>query len=111
MAIVLIPWVAGAVVGSVATYLYKDEKIRKDVLRTAQGVSDMATGAATTVTGKVTEGFAGLRSRMFGKPVEKAPASAPKKRATRKKTAAKRKAVKKTASRQRTSRKPAAAAA
>jgi len=112
MAIVLIPWVAGAVIGGVATYLYKDEHIREDLSRTAGDVTGKLKGAADTVTEKVTAGYTGLRDRMFGKPVEEvAPAAtkkpAKRKRATTKKTAAR----KRVAAKAKTARKPRAAAA
>lgn len=40
MAVPLIPFVAGAVVGGLAAYFYKDENVRREVRRAAADVSD-----------------------------------------------------------------------
>jgi len=112
MAIALIPWVAGAALGSVATYLYKDEHIWKDVSRTAEDVSDKVKGAANTVTEKVSESVIVLRDKMFGKPVEKVAPAATKKTTKRKRTTAKKTAARKrVAAKAKTARKPRKAAA
>jgi len=113
MAIVVIPWVAGAAIGSVATYLYKDKHIREEVSRTAGNVTDQVIGAANTVTEKVSAGIADLRDRLFGKPVEEIAPAAPKKTTKRKRAtaqkAAKRTVAKRTAASKKTTRKPRAA--
>jgi len=115
MAIAFIPWVAGAVIGGVAAYLYKDEHVRDSVSRTTGDISDKMKGAADAVTEKVTGSVNILRDKLFGKSVEEIAPVAPKKTATRKrttaKTATKKKAVKRTTARKRAAKKPTAAAA
>ncbi len=56
MALPLIPLVAGAVLGGLAAYLYKDEKLRRDIKRAADNVTD-----------KVSDGFDGLRDKVSGR--------------------------------------------
>ena len=113
MAFVVIPWVAGAVIGGVATYLYKDEHVREEVSRTAGNVTDQVKGAADTVTEKVSAGVTDLRNRLFGRPVEEIAPAAPKKATKRKRAtaqkAAKKTAAKRTAASKKTTRKPRAA--
>ena len=94
MAVHLIPFVAGAVIGGLAAYFYRDERLRGEVRKTVDDVSD-----------KVSEGLHGLRERVSGGREEAPPA----KKATRK-TAAKKGAAKKKTVRKRAAPKKAAAA-
>lgn len=97
MAIHLIPFVAGAVIGGLGAYFYRDEKLRKDVSRTASALTGKVKKTAGDVSGKVAEGFSDLRDKVAGKP---APAPVAKKASTKKsakKTTAKKKVSKKKA--------------
>ena len=89
MAIPLIPFVAGAVIGGLTAYLYKDDKVRKDIKKTAGDMSH-----------RVSEGFSELKGKVTGKGRE-APAAEPKatvkKKASAKKKVAKKKVAKKAA--------------
>lgn len=107
MALPLIPLVAGAVLGSLATYLYKDDKLKRDLKRAAGNVSD-----------KVSDGFEGLRDKVYGKTSspsadEDSVAATPaaKKKASKKKAASKKATAKKAVSRKAPARKKAAAKA
>jgi hypothetical protein len=72
MAVHLIPFVAGAVIGGLAAYFYRDEKLRADLRKTAGDVSD-----------KVSEGLHGLREKVSGRG-EPPPKKAVRKRAAKK---------------------------
>lgn len=61
MAIHLIPFVAGAVIGGIGVYFYRDEKLRKEVSRTAGELGGRIRNTADRVSGKASEGFSGLR--------------------------------------------------
>ncbi len=106
MPLPLIPLVAGAVLGGLAAYLYKDEKLRRDIKRAAGNVSD-----------KVSDGFDELRDKVSGKPgkaaddevVEAKPKA--KKKVVRKKAAAKKATAKKSVRRKAPARKKAATSA
>jgi adenylate kinase len=93
MPIPLIPLVAGAVIGGLATYLYRDEKIQADVKRTAGDVADKVKGASRTVSGKVTEGYEDLRDKIKSKTSAKQTQS--RKKATKKTASAKKKVARK----------------
>ena len=67
MAIHLIPFVAGTIVGGLVVYFYKDKQIRKSVKQTAGDVSDKVREAAGTVSHKVSEGVSDLRQKVSGK--------------------------------------------
>ena len=105
MAIPLIPFVAGAVIGGLATYLYRDEKLRNDMKRTADTLSDKVKDAAGEVSDKMSEGYDELRQKFTGKP-DAAPAKRSKKAAAKK---AKTKVAKKTTAKKKVSKKKAAA--
>lgn len=63
MAIPLVPLLAGAVIGSVLTYIYKDEKMRSSVVKTADDVSDKV----KDLSEKAGEGVTSLRNRVAGR--------------------------------------------
>ncbi len=56
MALPLIPFVAGAVIGGLAAYLCKDKKLRNEIKKGASDASH-----------KVSDGISGIRQRMSGK--------------------------------------------
>ncbi|MFP4154383.1 MAG: YtxH domain-containing protein [Halothiobacillaceae bacterium] len=64
MAIHLVPLVAGVAIGSLVTYLYKDENVRKGVTRTAKDVSGKARETARTASDKMADGIGALGERM-----------------------------------------------
>lgn len=99
MAIHLIPFVAGAVFGGLGAYLYRDEKLRREVKRTAGVVGGKVTKTAGRVSGKVSAGFGELRQKVAPQETDQAPAAqVPRKKpAAKKKRAAKKKVAGSTA--------------
>lgn len=87
MAFPLIPFVAGAVVGGLASYLYKDDLARKGIKKTAGSVTGRVKETTGNVTHKVSDSVSGLKRRFSGK--EEAPV-VEKKAATKKRTVKKR---------------------
>jgi gas vesicle protein len=66
MAYHLIPFVAGAVVGGLAAYLFRDERLRKDLRESADSLSRKAQETASEVSGKVATGVRQVRKSMAG---------------------------------------------
>jgi gas vesicle protein len=66
MAYHLIPFVAGAVVGGLAAYLFRDERLRKDLRESADSLSRKAQETASEVSGKVATGLRQVRESMAG---------------------------------------------
>jgi hypothetical protein len=99
MAVHLIPFVAGAVIGGLAAYFYRDERLRGEVRKTVDDVSD-----------KVSEGLHGLRERVSGGREEAPPTKKTTRRAAAKKVAAKKAAARKKAARSRAAPKKTGAA-
>src|SRR6056297_397879 len=108
MAIHLIPFVAGAVIGGLGAYFYRDEKLRREVRRTTAELGGRARKTADQVSGKVSDtvsrGLGGVRAKRGSRKPGQAPgeslaqpASQPtspparKKPVRKKKTAAKKK--------------------
>lgn len=98
MALHLIPFVAGAVIGGLTAYFYRDEKVRKEVRRSASDLSHKVKATAGDVSHKVSEGFSDLRRKVARTPqaeAEETPKAVKKvarKKVSRKKTTAKTKA-------------------
>lgn len=61
MAFPLIPFVVGAALGSLATYFYQDDNVRRGIKNTAEDVTDKVKDTASTVSHKVSSGLDGLR--------------------------------------------------
>lgn len=70
MAIPLVPLFAGAVIGGLVTYIYKDEKARSAMSRTADDVTDKVKGTASSISGKVSDSVGGIKSKFSKKPTE-----------------------------------------
>jgi hypothetical protein len=66
MAYPLIPFVAGAVVGGLAVCLVRDDRLRKDLRRSAGSLSRKAQVTAGEVSGKVAKGLGQVRASMAG---------------------------------------------
>lgn len=66
MAYHLIPFVAGAVVGGLAAYLFRDERLRKDLRQSAGHLSRKTQETATEVSGKVATSLRQVRESMAG---------------------------------------------
>jgi len=106
MAIPLIPLLAGAALGGLATYLYSDEKARKQLKKATSDVTDKAKQTGNTVSRKVSAGVSTLKqkaSRPTAKPKSASEeiAASDKPQTVKKKTrkvASKKVAAKKTAS-------------
>jgi hypothetical protein len=100
MAIQLIPFVAGAVIGGLVAHFYKDKKIRKGIKQAAGDVSDKVREATATVSNKVSHGFSGLRQAASREKVarEKTTAKMPTKKKSIKKAAVKKVSRKKAVS-------------
>ncbi len=64
MAIPLIPLLAGVAIGSLATYLYNDEKTRKQLKKAASGATDKAKQTSDTVSRKVSAGVSSLKEKV-----------------------------------------------
>ncbi|MEQ8602102.1 MAG: hypothetical protein RIB45_02195 [Marivibrio sp.] len=94
MPIPLIPFVAGAVLGGLGVALYRDQKLRAAVKRTAQDLPDRARQAADDVSSSVSGAFRDLRGGGASSTQTAAKKTAAKK-STAKKGAAKKAAVKK----------------
>ena len=62
MPLPLIPFIAGAALGSLATYFYQDDNIRRGMKNTAEDVADKVKGTANTVSNKVSSGLNSLRN-------------------------------------------------
>jgi len=67
MAYHLIPFVAGAVVGGLAVYLFRDEQLREDLRHSAGSLSRRTRETASEVSGKVTQGLTRVRGSMPGR--------------------------------------------
>lgn len=67
MAYHLIPFVAGAVVGGLAVYLFGDERARQNLRQSADNLSRKAQRTAGQVSEKVTDGFAQVRESLPGR--------------------------------------------
>lgn len=67
MAYHLIPFVAGAVVGGVAVYLFGDERARQNLRQSADNLSRKAQRTAGKVSDKVTDGFTQVRESLPGR--------------------------------------------
>lgn len=63
MAFPLIPFIAGAVIGSLATYIYRDDKIRHEIKRSAGDLSSKVQHGAEEVSDKLTGRFDRLRGQ------------------------------------------------
>ena len=105
MAYHLIPFVAGAVFGGLAVYLFRDEQVRDDLRQSATNISRKVQQTAGEVSEKVSRGLSQARESIPGRgqavepaaetPVEAAPAeplksarpTAARKTVTRKATA------------------------
>lgn len=74
MAIHLIPFVAGAVLGGLGAYFYRDEKLRREVKRTAGDLGGKVRKTADQVSGKVSAGFGELREKVAPQKADHAPA-------------------------------------
>ena len=74
MAYHLIPFVAGTVIGGLAVYLFRDERVRKDLRQSAGSLSRKAQETAGEVSGKVATGLRQVRESMpaFGRSAESA---------------------------------------
>ena len=74
MAYHLIPFVAGTVIGGLAVYLFRDERVRKDLRQSAGSLSRKAQETAGEVSGKVATGLRQVRESMpaFGQSTESA---------------------------------------
>jgi hypothetical protein len=66
MAYHLIPFVAGAVVGGLAAYLFGDKRLRRDLRESAGNLSRKTQETATEVSGKVVTGLRQVRASMAG---------------------------------------------
>lgn len=64
MAYYLIPFVAGAVIGGLAVYLYRDEQLRGNLRQSAGDLSRKVQETAGEVSGKVTKGLGQVREAM-----------------------------------------------
>lgn len=67
MAYHLIPFVAGAVVGGLAVYLFRDAKVRDDLRQSATSISRKVQQTAGEVSGKVSKGLSQVRESMPGR--------------------------------------------
>ena len=67
MAIPIIPFVAGAVVGGLSVYFYRDGRARGAVGRTARGLTGKVKKTAGKVSDRVSEGFGGRRKKVSSK--------------------------------------------
>jgi len=67
MAYHLIPFVAGAVVGGLAVYLFRDERLRGDLRQSAGSLSRRTRETASEVSDKVTQGLTRVRNSMPGR--------------------------------------------
>jgi hypothetical protein len=100
MAIPLIPFVAGAVIGGLVAHFSKDEKLRKGIKQAAGDVSDKVRDTAGTVSHRVSEGFRGLRQKASKEKVvrKKVAVKTPTKKQSTKKAVTKKVSRKKPAS-------------
>lgn len=92
MAYHLIPFVAGAVVGGLAVYLFRDEKARGDLRQSATSISRKVQQTAGEVSDKVAKGLSQARESVPGRgegsessaePPTEATSAEPRKRARR----------------------------
>lgn len=70
MALPLVPFIAGALVGGVSTYLYRDKKTRKKIGKQVRSATDKVTESVSSVRGKLTGKKAKQDSDMVEMPVE-----------------------------------------
>lgn len=79
MAYHLIPFVAGTVIGGLAVYLFRDERLRKELRQSADSLSRKAQDTAGEVSGKVATGLRQVRDSMpvFGRGIESTGTEAP----------------------------------
>lgn len=103
MAIPLIPFVAGAVIGGLAAYLYRDDRLRRRVRTAAGDLSDKARDTADSIGDTLSGVYGDLRDKVMkkdavepGTDAEPVVETGPPKKAT-KKTAARKKVTKKKA--------------
>lgn len=52
MALPLVPFIAGAVIGGAAIYLYRDKKTRKRIKKQVKGAADKVSGSVSSVRSK-----------------------------------------------------------
>lgn len=109
MAIPLIPFVAGAVIGGLSAYFYRDERLRKEVRRTAGDLSGKVKETADNVSHRVAEGWSGMRDKVTGRSNESA--AAPTRKAATRKTGKKKAAAKKKVAKKKAAAKKKAPAA
>jgi gas vesicle protein len=77
MAYHLIPFVAGAVVGGLAVYLFRDEQVRDDLRQSATSISRKVQQTAAEVSGKVSRGLSQARESIPGRGQGAEPAAEP----------------------------------
>jgi len=77
MAYHLIPFFAGAVVGGLAAYLFRDERVRDDLRQSATRVSRKVQQTAGEVSGKLSKGFSQARESIPGRGQSTEPAAEP----------------------------------
>lgn len=99
MAYHLIPFVAGAVVGGLAAYLFRDERLRKDLRQSAGHLSRKTQETATEVSGKFATGLRQVRASMAGQGQADESATSAAEPEVKAKAAKSRAAVRKTATR------------
>jgi hypothetical protein len=102
MAYHLIPFVAGAVVGGLAVYLFREEKVRDDLRQSATSISRKMQKTAGEVSGKVSRGLSQARESIPGRsegpdPAAEPPAAAasPERRKPARRTASRKPAIRK----------------
>jgi len=103
MAIQLLPLIAGAALGALATYLYKDDEARKSIKKGVDKVGDKLAEGANSIKETVSRKTKSTKA-------EKEPKAAPKatkKKVAKKKVSKKRPTKKKTASKKTASKKAA----
>jgi hypothetical protein len=106
MAIPLIPFVAGAVIGGLAAYLYRDDRLRRRMRHAAGDVTDKARDTAEIIGDTLSDAYDGLRDKVTKKGAAAEPAAVEEPVAE---TAAPKKAAKKTSARRKVSTKKSAA--
>lgn len=77
MAYHLIPFVAGAVIGGLAVYLFRNEKVRGELRQSASSISRKVQQTAGEVSGKVSKGLSQTRDSMPGRGARTEPPTAP----------------------------------
>ncbi len=77
MAFPLVPFVAGAVIGGLGAYFYRDEKLRKSVKRASHELPGKVKRTASEVSDKVSETVKDLRSKKSAKKMDAEPVVEP----------------------------------